>query len=74
MRKIARTERTALKRRDSWPQTWMYYLANKYSLEVIRKKTFGEIDSEKELKDYLGKRVNPIFGFLDGEFFFDEKG
>jgi hypothetical protein len=26
MRKLARTERTAKNRRDSWPQTWMYYL------------------------------------------------
>lgn len=74
MRKLARTERTAKNRRDSWPQTWMYYLAGKYSLKHIREKTFGKIDSEKELKDYLGKQVNPILGFQNGEFFFDEKG
>lgn len=69
MRKLARTERTAKNRRDSWPQTWMYYLAGKYSLKHIREKTFGKIDSEKELKDYLGKQVNPILGFQNGESF-----
>ena len=74
MRKIVHTGKNAQKRRDTWSQTWMSYLANKYSLEDIRKKTFGEIDSEKELKNYLGKQVNPILGFQNGEFFFDEKG
>ena len=74
MRKIAHTEKNAQKRRDSWPQTWSYYQVNRYGLKTIQKLTFGEIDSEKELKDYLGKRVNPVFGFQDGEFFFDEKG
>ena len=44
MRKIVHNEKNAQKRRDSWSQSWMYYLANKYSLDVIRKKTFGEID------------------------------
>ena len=74
MRKIVHTEKNAQKRRDSWSQSWMYYLANKYSLDVIRKKTFGEIDSEKELKEYLGKRVNPVLGFQGGKFYFDEQG
>ena len=74
MRKIVRTEKDALKRRDLWPQTWMYYQSNKSSLEDIQKKTFGRIESEKELKNYLGKRLNPIFGFQQGNFFFDEEG
>ena len=74
MRKIARTERTAQKRRDSWPQTWSYYQVNRYGLKIIQQLTFGKIDSEKELKDYLGKQLNPILGFRDGEFFFDEQG
>lgn len=74
MRKIVHTEKDALKRRDFWPRTWMYYQANNSSLEDIQKKTFGRIESEKDLKNYLGKRLNPIFGFRQGNFFFDEEG